>query len=88
MNHLFDGSNSRLINYNNLLVQQVRGSDHVTATIHWTHPGFASGRQHYKLKTSERVLGVHIHNKVTWSDHAANVAKSFVATCSSSPGSK
>ena len=29
--------------------------------------------------TSERRLGVQVDNKVSWSDHAANVAKSFAS---------
>ena len=37
-------------------------------TINWT--------------TSEQLLGVHVDNKMTWSDHVTNVAKSFASKLS------
>ena len=35
-----------------------------------------------KWTTSERLLGVQVDNKLTWSDHATNVAKSFASKLS------
>ena len=35
-----------------------------------------------KWTTSERLLGVQVDNKLSWSDHAANVAKSFASKLS------
>ena len=35
-----------------------------------------------KWTTSERLLGVQVDNKLPWSDHAANVAKSFASKLS------
>ena len=32
--------------------------------------------------TSERLLGVQVDNKLSWSDHAANIAKSFASKLS------
>ena len=38
-----------------------------------------------KWTTSERLLGVQVDNKLPWSDHAANVAKSFASKLSLIP---
>ena len=40
------------------------------------------GNNIIKWTTSERLLGVQVDDKLSWSDHAANVAKSFASTLS------
>ena len=40
------------------------------------------GNNIIKWTTSERLLGVQVDNKLSWSDHAANVAKSFASKLS------
>ena len=35
---------------------QVQGNDHATATLHWTNPGLASWKQHYKLDNIRTVF--------------------------------
>ena len=40
------------------------------------------GNNIIKWTTSERFLGVQVDDKLSWSDHAANVAKSFASTLS------
>ena len=40
------------------------------------------GNNIIKWTTSERLLGVQVHDKLSWSDHAANVAKSFASKLS------
>ena len=40
------------------------------------------GNNTIKWKISERLLGVQVVNKLSWSDHAANVAKSFASKLS------
>ena len=47
------------------LIGPIQASHLGNNTINWT--------------TSEQLLGVHVDNKVTWSDHVANVAKSFAS---------
>ena len=43
------------------------------------------GNNIIKWTTSERLLGVQVDNKLSWSDHAANVAKSFASKLSLIP---
>ena len=40
------------------------------------------GNNIIKWTTSERLLGVQVDNKLSWSDHAANIAKSFTSKLS------
>ena len=40
------------------------------------------GNNILKWTTSEKLLGVQVDNKLPWSDHAANVAKSFASKLS------
>ena len=40
------------------------------------------GNNIIKWTTSERLLGEQVDNKLSWSDHAANVAKSFASKLS------
>ena len=40
------------------------------------------GNNIIKWTTSERLLGVQVDNKLSWSDHAANIAKSFASKLS------
>ena len=40
------------------------------------------GNNIIKWTTSERLLGVQVDNKLSWSDHAAKIAKSFVSKLS------
>ena len=40
------------------------------------------GNNNIEWTTSERLLGVQVDNKLSWSDHAANVAKSFASKLS------
>ena len=52
----------------------------------WTFTGpiqaLRFGNNIIKWTTSERLLGVQVDNKLSWSDHAANVAKSFASKLS------
>ena len=41
-----------------------------------------TGHNIIKWTTSERLLGEQVDNKLPWSDHAANVAKSFASKLS------
>ena len=41
-----------------------------------------NGNNIIKWTTSERLLGEQVDNKLPWSDHAANVAKSFASKLS------
>ena len=43
------------------------------------------GNSIIKWTTSERLLRVQVDNKLSWSDHAANVAKSFASKLSPTP---
>ena len=45
-------------------------------------PALHLGNNIIKWTTSERLLGVQVDNKLSWSDHAANVAKSFASKLS------
>ena len=40
------------------------------------------GNNNIEWTTSERLPGVEVDNKLSWSDHAANVAKSFASKLS------
>ena len=50
--------------------------------IYWPYQALHLGNNIIKWTTSERLLGVQVDNKLSWSDHAANVAKSFASKLS------
>lgn len=62
--------------------RQVQGNDHATATLHWSNPGFAPWKQHYKLDNIRIASRSAFDNKMTWSDRVANVVKSVASKLS------
>ena len=48
----------------------------------WPIQASRLGNNTLNWATSERLLGVHVDNNMTWSDHAANVGKSFASKLS------
>ena len=62
---------------------QVQGNDHATATPSLDQSRLLRlGNNTLNWATPERLLGVHVDNRMTWSDHAADVAKSSASNLS------
>ena len=48
-------------------------------STYWPYPSSSFWQQHHKV---DNLLGVYVDNKLSWSDHAADVAKSFASKLS------